>query len=453
MAEKTFEQINQHLIFRLGKDHTFIGKEFSYFKLFQHGIVYDFLHTKGKILKTYFHFPLFVQRILWRRGAQNSLVEKARFKENIWLEPGRVFTDESGNFHSMYGEKLRRTLGDTCTSISLNKNPELSTDFSIDQFGFPNEPLDAIEFSILEDLNLVAKSVKKGKYYSSREQAYILSSMHVFFHTFRKYYSILKNQGVKKLFFIAHYHNEGIVAACKKLGIECIELQHGLINKKDLYYVYSNVFKVALQNALMPDKILLYGPYWKSVLDQGVEWNQGAKIIAGNYLAHDFKLPSLANKENLILVASQKGLDDKFIPYIQSLKNSLKNHTDWKIIVKLHPLEKKQDRYQVLRDSQCDLAPIHSSIFHYLERCKIQISIYSTTFFDAAGYDVVNFSWVTSGIGSDYAASLAEDGVVKSVKPGDDIVSIYNNLKHSESSFLQVDSVYSGFDSQQFMQP
>lgn len=453
MAEKTFEQINQHLIFRLSKDQTFIGKEFSYFKLFQHGIVYDFLNTKGKILKTYFHLPLFVQRMLWRRGTKNSLNDNIRFKENVWLEPGRVFTDESGKFHSMYGEKLLLTLGDKCTSISLNKNPELYSDYSIDQFGFPSEPLDYIENSILEDLNFVAKNFKKGKHYTAQEKEYILSSMHVFFHAFRKYYSLLKKQNIKNLFFIAHYHNEGVVAACKKLGIKCIELQHGLINKKDLYYVYSNVFTEALQNALMPDKILLYGPYWKNVLDQGNEWNQEAKVVAGNYLAHEFKPPNLANKENLILVASQKGMDDKFIPYIQSLKSTLKGHPDWKIIVKLHPLEKKIDRYQVLRDAQCEIAPLHSSIFYFLERCKIQLSIYSTTFFDAAGYDVVNFSWVTNGIGSDYAASLAEDGVVISVKPSDDIVSIYNSLDQSNSPFLKVDSIYSKFDAQQFMQP
>jgi len=453
MAEKTFEQINQHLIFRLGKDNTFIGKEFSYFKLFQHGVVYDYLNTKGKILKTYFHLPILIQRILWRKGIKSSITDNISFKENVWLEPGRMYTDENGNYHSMYGAKLLQTLNENCSTLSLNKNPELQSDYSIDQFGFPSAPLDDIEISVLSDLNRVVKSMKNGGFYSKQEQAYILSALHIFFHSFRKYYSILKDKSVKRLFFVAHYHNEGIIAACKKLKIECIELQHGLINKKDLYYVYDAVFKNALRNALMPDKIMLYGPYWKSVLDYGFEWVDGTKVIGGNYLAHEFKSPNLSKKENLILVASQKGMDDKFIPYIQSLKTTLKGHPDWKIIVKLHPLEKKIDRYQVLRDSQCEIAPLHSSIFHFLERCKIQLSIYSTTFFDAAGYNVVNFSWVTNGIGSDYASSLSEDGIVIPVRPGDDIVSIYQGLAVSQSEFLSVEKIYSKYDPQTFMQP
>ncbi len=453
MAEKTFEQINQHLFFRLGKDRIFIGKEFSYFKLFQHGIVYDFLHTKGKILKTYFRYPLWVQNIFWRKGVKASIPQNFKLKENVWLEPGRTYRDSENNFHSMYGKKLLFSMKNSCTCISLNNNPELNADFSIDQFGTPTAPLDNIELDVLKDINLVAGRLRRSVHYSKQEQAYILSSLHVFYHTFRKFYSILKNHNVKRLFLIAHYHNEGIIAACKKLNIECIELQHGLINKKDLYYVYHDVFADVFENGLMPDKIFLYGPYWERVLKNGSEWKEGMVQVAGNYLAHDFAVADKTKKENLILVAAQKGMEDKYIPYIESLRNTLKKHPEWKAIVKLHPLEKNAAKYDSICDHSIEIAPLKSSIFEYLERCKIQISIYSTTFFDSAGYDVVNFCWATKGYGSDYARSLVEENLVIPIMPGEDVIEKFNGLATPSEHYLNVNDFYAVYNPKVWEQP
>lgn len=450
MAEKTFEQINQHLILRLGKDRTFVGKEFSYFKLFQHGVVYDFNKSKNKTLRTFFHWPLWIQKLIWTRKVDTLKLPQYFLKKNIWLEPGRVYEDAAGQRHSMYGSKLMSALEDEYTSINLSPGKGIQSSYNIDDFPQGFSRLDGMESRLLKDVIFVSQRLKKSAHYTSSEKEYILSAMHVFFSAFRKYYCILKDRGVEKFYFIAHYHNEGLIAACSLLGIECIELQHGLINKNDLYYVYHSIFTDALEKGLMPNKIMLYGSYWKEVLSRGCEWKHDQPKVAGNYLAHSYSPPDLSKKENLILIAAQKGMDDKYLPYIETLRRNLKHHPEWKMVVKLHPLEKKAEKYMTLKNSQCEIAPLHSSIFQYLEKSKIQISIYSTTFFDSAGYQVYNLSWLTSGIGSDYAANLIHEGLVDSLHPEEDPIVKYNDAMAKGYKFLEVSRFYGDFSSQIF---
>ncbi len=442
MADNTFDQMKANLIARLGNEQTFIGREFSYFKIFQHGVVYDFNGNTNKLLRTYFHLPALVQKMIWIKNSLRQKENSFQLKENVWLEPGRVYETKSGELISMYGTRLMNEIGDRCTSINLSPEKGVKSDYTIHDVQVRALGFDTVENAVLEDIIQVARRLDKSTYYTSSEKHYIKSALHVFYSSFRKYYHLLRNRGVKKLFFTGHYHNEGIIAACNKLNIECIELQHGLINKKDLYYVYDSIFKKSLKNGLMPDKILLYGPYWKEVLDAGCEWPENRKIVVGNYLAHNYSAPDPEKKENIILVATQKGMDDKYIPYVEQLKKYVELYPGWKLIVKLHPLEKRASRYDSLRSEVCEIAPLQSNIFEYLERCKIQISIYSTTFFDSAGFDVVNFSWVTGGVGSDYARSLAEDGVVIPVTPDQDILAIYHNQNLVSPDKLTIDYIY-----------
>jgi hypothetical protein len=442
MADNTFDQMKAHLIARLGNENIFIGKEFSYFKIFQHGIIYDFNGNSNKLLRTYFLLPSFLQKMIWIKNSMKKKSKSFSLKENVWLEPGRVYETSEGELISMYGTKLMHEIGHACSSINLSPEKGVKSDFTIHDVYVASSGFDSIENDVLEDIIRISRRLHKSDYYTSKEKHYIDSALHVFYSSFRMYYNMLKGRNIKKLFFTGHYHNEGVIAACKKLNIECIELQHGLINKKDLYYAYDKAFKKSLENGMMPDKILLYGPYWKGVLDAGCEWSENGKVVVGNYLAHNYVKPDASKKENIILVATQKGMDDKYIPYIEKLKQFLVAYPDWKLLVKLHPLEKRADRYSFLKSAQCEIAPLQSNIFHFLEKCKIQISIYSTTFFDAAGFDVINFSWVTHGVGSDYAQSLADDGVVIPVTPDDDILGIYYNKSLVSSELLHIDNIY-----------
>lgn len=450
MAQKLFTEINARLLEKLKGDNTYQGEVFNYFKVFQHGVVYAINASKNKIQRTYFHYPLFLQILRFILKKDETNWKEINLKKNVWLEPARVFQANATESRSMYGFKMKAFFGETLTSVKIRKQHDVSADYDISVVSAEGGPLDDIEKKLFKDVVTVARNLRKSVHYTAREKEYILSSLHVFFVQFRKYHKLLRGKKVERLFYIVHYHNEAIAAACKLNNVKCIELQHGLINRNDLYYVYNTALKDSLKNAMFPDKILLYGSYWKNVLSQGSEWTSEQLIVAGNYLATEDQISTDLQKENLIIVAAQKGMHNQYLPLIEKLTVHLERHADWKVIVKLHPTEPSPEAYQTISHKQIAIAASDANIRELLERSKIQLSIYSTTFFDAAGLDVMNFSWITAGIGSDYAASLVEEGVALALAPDADPIQHYSE-KVSTYAFLERSAIYAPFNPKSFL--
>ena len=451
MSTKTFSQANDWLKKRLEGRDEFMGSRNSFFKIFQHGIVYSFLEIKNKKLKTFFHLPLFVQKLRWKlKSLLKSKATRFQLNEIVMLDPGRVHIDEDGNHTSTFFQKIQKTLPKS-KYTSINENPQhgLPCDYSLadlDNLSFPS----GMAFDMmLKEVNDIAKKLRNSDYYSIEEKELIQSCLHLFLVSYIRYLSIFQKGKIKKLFFIRHYHNEGIIAAASDCGIETIELQHGLINKHDLYYVYDKAFKKNLENAFFPNRILLFGQYWKDVLAKGAEWSPEQLVIAGDYMSSKETNQQEKAKENVILIASQKTLHGLFIPRIKELAASIQNHPDWRIILKLHPFEKEIEKYNDLASDKLEIASLHSSISDYLEIAKIQVSIYSTTFFDAIGKNVVNFAWTGNFLGGDYAEALVEDGIAQSAN-SEDIILIFKKISNETHHQLERPHFYTSFSSESF---
>lgn len=451
MSTKNFSQANEWVKNRLANRKEFFGSRHSFFKLFQHGIVYSFLEIKNKKLKTFFQLPIFIQKWRWQlKSFLKSGKKSIQLNEIVMLDPGRVHIDEDGNMVSVYFNKIQQTL-DKTRYTTINEDPKhgLQCDYSIadlEQLSFPSGK----EFNeMLEEVNGVANTLRNSEYYTQEEKELIQSSLHLFLVAYVRYLAVFKLSKVKKLFFIRHYHNEGIIAAAKDCGIETIELQHGLINKHDLYYVYDSSLKDYLKNAFFPDKILLFGKYWEDVLSKGSEWHRDQLIIAGEYLSSKEKIQNNSEKENVILIASQKTLHDLFIPRIKQIMETVKKHPDWRIILKLHPFEKETQKYTELSNSILEIAPLNSNISDYLAIARIQVSIYSTTFFDAIGENVVNFAWTGPFLGGDYADALIEDGIALSAN-NEDVILKLQQLELDNYTPLQREAFYTHFSREAF---
>ena len=117
--------------------------------------------------------------------------------------------------------------------------------------------------------------------------------------------------------------------------------------------------------------------------------------------------------------------------------------------MKLHPFEKEIEKYNDLASDKLEIAPLQSSISDYLEISKIQVSIYSTTFFDAIGKNVVNFAWTGNFLGGDYAEALIEDGIAKNAN-NQDIIFIFNKISQENQLVLERPHFYTTFSSESF---
>jgi hypothetical protein len=192
---------------------------------------------------------------------------------------------------------------------------------------------------------------------------------------------------------------------------------------------------------------LVYGPYWKRILESGCEYHSHQIFVAGDYLYRSYQ-PELtsAEKENLVLVCAQKNMHDDYTGYVRQLMAHMSSHPEWKVIVKLHPLEKNKDAYYLLSELGVEIRDIETPLDSLLVKAKIQISIYSTTFYDALGFDVCNYSLQNYGSMSDYAADMIAESVAFPLLIDENPVEKFLAVHQSMNRLASRDDVYSSFD-------
>jgi len=456
MEFKPFSVVNQFLKEKLILASRYSNKEISLLKIFQHALSFAIVGNDDKIIKNYLHLPIgmqiFIYRLKgWTRKSTNS---KAQFQDTVILDPVRLVKDDDGVYRSIYFDRVAKALGrEKVTILHQRANDFIQGDYEISEFDRNCPALDHEEKKLLRQIVSVVKRNNSFHYYTAYEKKHILSALHIFYEDFRFYYQLFKGKGIKKLIFICHYHNEGLLAAAKVLGIFTIELQHGLIASNDLYYVYHEQFAGSVQKAFFPDRLLVYGPYWKGILEKGCEFRPKQILIGGDYL---FRLKNTAHssyeKENVILVCAQKTLHDDYVGYGRILAEQMKSHPEWRVIVKLHPLERNKEEYEILKTLGFEIVDLEWPLDALLQRCKIQISIYSTTFFDAVGYDVVNFSLQQYGASSDYAADMVTEGVALPLSIEEHPIVKYNDVLKTKLDMPSRDDVYAPFDETRFIE-
>ncbi len=424
---------------RFPNGKLFEGKNFNYIKLVQHGFSYSMTNSDEKLLKnnlfgSWFSFKL--------KSWINSKRTKVKFsppksKKILIVEGRRKLKLPTGEEISPITHLIRESILSTEYSWWDTTGAfENETDFSLKDLSSWFPRTNEIQNEIYFELKGVLWQIKKAGVLSKLEFQYVESAFFVFYESFRRWHALLTIAAPKTLLGITHYHNEGCLAAAKLLGIKTIELQHGLISKHDLYYVYPKQYLEAVSKGMFPNEIWLFGNFWKQVLEQGAESERMKPIVIGNFTTDAAVKSGATAKENRVLLCAQKNLSQPYIEWIRFMKKEvLPLHPEWRLIVKLHPLESQIEKYNAEAGEGVEVLPISASLHEELKRAKIQVSIYSTTFFDALGMQVKNFSLTDIGFSGDYASEMVTLGVAESLKQSEDVISKF------ERSSAQIDNL------------
>ena len=426
----------------------FEGKNFNYIKLVQHGLSYSMTDAQNKLLKK----NLFSSWVIYKlKSWMNSKRKKGNFLPQksegiLFLEGRRKLKLPTGEEISPITHLLRETILSTEYSWWDTTGAfEMEADFSVRNLSNWFPPTNEIQKEIYFELKEVLRRIRVANVLSKIEFRYVESAFYVFFKSFRRWYELLSIAKPKTLVGITHYHNEGCLAAAKMLGIKTVELQHGLISRHDLYYVYPEMYRGALAKGMFPNEIWLFGKFWKDVLQRGAESEFMIPLVVGHFTTDSKVNPEKINKENRVLLCAQKNLSAPYIQWIRFMRDHvLPNHPDWKLIVKLHPLESEEKKYMNEASDCVEVLPISASLNEELVRAKIQVSIYSTTFFDALGMNVKNYSLNEIEYSSDYAAEMVELGVAESLKNLEDVIAKYERSPNV-LDYLTRQDVFSSF--------
>jgi hypothetical protein len=313
-------------------------------------------------------------------------------------------------------------------------------------------PLTPYEEELRKNLLTTYKKIEKSKAFDSGELTNIQIAIQSFFCQFKIWNEILKTlPSLKYAIVEQHYHHEGLLLALKKNNIKSYEIQHGLISESDIFYIFPKEISKIKNKALFPDKILVYGNYWKDILLKGGEFGEGDIIATGDFRKKNNLLQKPEEEKiikdfisgrNIILISSQTFMHEYYGAYTKWLSELLINkHKDWKIILKLHPNE-KEENYTVISNLPNVLIS-KSNILYLFGIAKIHISVYSTTLFDALEYKLTNFSLQNEAF-KDYTQNIIRDKVALPIDLNEDPVNKFEKLA-GNSSLIDSNYVYSGF--------
>jgi hypothetical protein len=445
-----FPEVHAYILQKLGGRLDCVGDRGSYLKVFQSALHY-FLNrrVKAKQKKRLFAQSAFFHWAYIFLLSFRTIFKKRKLDhENVIIDPGRFLE----NGESIFFSKIIQELGKEKVQILVRRpsNPDLYFAPLAEGEDRKAMPFGKV-FRQWKDLRKVYQQAQSSGRWSDEELHYLDSSLHSYLLRYMACMGSYDDCKVKRVFFTVHYINEGFIAAMRDMGIKTIELQHGLISEADMYYTYTESYRPWIENALFPDYLLMYGNLWYQRLRKGIEWKEGQLIVMGDY-THLFESKAVtAEKENVILLCAQKFLSDQYVAWIPHLQRHLKNHPDWRMVVKLHPYEPVVDvpKYKALANDQTEIVQ-SGSLHDWFSKSKIQLSIYSTTFYDSIGYGVENFALQNTGIYDSFVQEMIDAKVAVGIEELEDPIAVYKSQRSSGKLIQQREEVYGPWNASLF---
>ena len=196
----------------------------------------------------------------------------------------------------------------------------------------------------------------------------------------KAFYKLLfRIKKVETVYLVVAYGKEPVIAAAQDLGIETIELQHGLINDFHLGYAFPE------QNCIpyFPDKLWLFGQFWADTtpLPKTCAYDViGSEHMRGVVTAYEHIIQSKTPKS--ILFCSQGTIAAELFPIARDLATLLPAYT---ICYRLHPGE-DPDAYNIhLKDMPDNIRLSYDSnenTYELMARSEYNAGVYSTTIWE-----------------------------------------------------------------------
>lgn len=182
---------------------------------------------------------------------------------------------------------------------------------------------------------------------------------------------------------------KSIFDAAKKSGVTTFGIQHGTIHLLHPSYMYS---KQDTQRKPFPDYNILWGKYWKEILNKKGNYPLDSLILAGQ-IRTDVIPKLIENSQNdldinplgkkIIIFASQFQRDESLREKAAlDLFSAVKHFSEYLLMVKLHPSEKNEFEYyhNLAKIAGCSNYKIlyYYDLYKLLSLSKIVVTCFST---------------------------------------------------------------------------
>jgi hypothetical protein len=252
--------------------------------------------------------------------------------------------------------------------------------------------------------------------FSENEIASIIVDFYARFGLYRFLLALLAPQ---RTFLIAYYGlgKAPLIAACKAGGIEVVELMHSSIFGTHPHYNFPESYGYLYSQGFFPDKVAVYGQYWKEVLVQGNMFSEESIVVTGYYYKvpekEDVPRPPAMQGKTVILVSTQPKLSREFGDYVSFLRSKL-DPDRWHIVVKPHPKERDEAHARLVEPGFVSVS--RTSVYELLALADIHISAYSSVIYEALRYQVCNYVLMIDSA-SALCEAIVESGVALPLRP------------------------------------
>ncbi len=253
----------------------------------------------------------------------------------------------------------------------------------------------------LQEINDIATSLHKEFNIDNDFSIKILKNSYLFYKSNKGIINyILRKTKPKYLFITSSYtkHNNLLTYLAQKQNITVIELQHGIISP---YHIgYNTLHKK--QTLGIPDKIILFGNYWRKNINIPIE-NKNIHISGFDNLITNLNKFSTSNTDintKEILIISQWTITDKIIKFSNELLNLI-NKKKYRLRIRFHPAEYKnwQKNYPELIDSNIIINNNNEQgLYQNIVNSEFVIGCYSTALYEAVAFNKKIFVLAINGL-------------------------------------------------------
>ena len=291
-----------------------------------------------------------------------------------------------------------------------------------------------------------------------------------FQYDYKKYIELLQRKNPKVVFLVVAYENKALVAACKKMNIEIIELQHGTISPYHLGYSYpenTRKFDGEIKEIeYFPDKILSFGDYWKNACQFPID-SENIISMGFPYFEENSKTyMEIAEDKNSEEENNQKTEDKQILfisqgvigKYLSELAyetalsiNENNDSQNFKFIYKLHPGEygtwKENYNYLTKAVNEFNYFNVidksEPPLYELFAKSHYQIGAFSTAIYEGLAFNCKTFIIDVPGV--EYLDDIIDRDIVKKVKSSEELINYITNENISIQEYDK-DYFFKNFD-------
>lgn len=252
------------------------------------------------------------------------------------------------------------------------------------------------------------------------------------FNSEKKYFETILQKSEPEIIYLAvSYGKEELIAAAQAKNIPTVEFQHGVISTYHMGYY----FPFQTDVPYFPDKVVLYGDYWKDSVS--FPTNCELEIQPSKWIAQKFQKKK-EKKEDCVLFISQGTIGKK----LSKIAADFAENCNMKCYYKLHPSEfgvwksQYQNLEQAAAADKITVISNEYSIYELFDLCQYAIGVYSTSIYEALMFDCLTF--VVKLQGYQYMEYLIEHNYIKllETKFCDNDLKQYEHVKIPNSSYF-----------------